>query len=81
MVSMTFNGPPTTHSLVACVAPPYVLLRGPIVITLEEYQYSLKCLHCNLTNCLSKYNRDTVVLQQPSFVMLPINLNKKIKIK
>lgn len=76
MVSMTFNGSTTSHSLVACVAPPYILLSGPVVITLEEHGYSLESLHCNLTNCLSKYNRYmVVVLQQPSFVMLPVNLS------
>ncbi|XP_059534648.1 endogenous retrovirus group K member 113 Env polyprotein-like [Myotis daubentonii] len=63
--------------LTACVPPPYRLLIGIIDIVLKDNLYTISCTHCNLSNCVSRYNFDyeVVVLHQPSFVMLPVNIS------
>lgn len=63
--------------ILACVPPPYALLTGIIHIHPEKEGYSVGCQGCNLTNCISVIDSsfDVVVLHQPSFVMLPVQVN------
>nr|KAF6274193.1 hypothetical protein mMyoMyo1_010371 [Myotis myotis] len=62
--------------LTACVAPPYLFLIGIVDIALKGNLYIISCTHCNLSSCVSRYNfgYEVVVLHQPSFVMLPVNI-------
>lgn len=60
----------------ACVSAPYVLLLGPANVSFGDQIFSVACENCTLTNCVGPSENGTVVmvLQQLSFVMLPVNV-------
>lgn len=65
-----------TVNVSACVPSPYALLVGKIKITFDKDQFNVSCDNCSLTNCISwiPLGSQVMVLKQPSFVMLPVNI-------
>ncbi|XP_074174725.1 endogenous retrovirus group K member 7 Env polyprotein-like [Rhinolophus sinicus] len=61
----------------ACVPSPYALLIGNISVHFVENQFNVSCNNCILTNCVSWVPSGTqvMILKQPSFVMLPVNIS------
>lgn len=49
---------------------------GNVTITAYDSVYNVSCERCNLTNCITSVEEGTkvVVLYQPAFVMIPVNI-------
>ncbi|XP_032981875.1 endogenous retrovirus group K member 7 Env polyprotein-like [Rhinolophus ferrumequinum] len=62
----------------ACVPSPYALLIGNIDIQFEGNHFHVFCNNCTLANCASWVPSGTqiMVLKQPPFVMLPVNISE-----
>lgn len=63
-------------TVMACVPEPYVLLIGNFSISFSSPIYNTSCINCNITNCVTQGVDSVVILKQPSFVMLPVNLTQ-----
>lgn len=63
-------------SVRACVPEPYALLVGSIIISTDNNTgvITTNCTACILTNCINQTSQDVVILIQPAFVFLPVNL-------
>lgn len=62
----------------ACVPVPYAILLGKLTIEYVNDTWSIECERCQLTNCLYKmpeFATQMMLLHQPSFVMLPVNVS------
>ncbi|XP_074195539.1 endogenous retrovirus group K member 113 Env polyprotein-like [Rhinolophus sinicus] len=66
-----------TVNISACVPSPYALLIGNVNVHFIENQFSVSCSNCSLANCISWVPLGThvMILKQPSFVMLPVNIS------
>lgn len=64
-------------SVTANVPDPYALLIGNITIDLgnEAQIYNISCINCSLSNCINSSVSTVVILQQPAFVFLPVNIS------
>lgn len=64
-------------NVTACVPSPYVFLIGNITVVTNGCLFNVTCKLCNLTNCVTVVPQGTAVmlLKQPSFVMLPVNVS------
>lgn len=68
------------QNVTACVKPPYVLLIGNVSIDVTKHsQFNVSCIGCELSSCVTWLPRGqrVMVLHQPSFMMLPVNLTGK----
>lgn len=61
----------------ACVPPPYALLIGPLNTTQDGPYWQIQCNNCTLSNCVYNVslNHQLMVLYQPTFVMIPVNVS------
>lgn len=58
--------------------PPYKLLVRSFNISFQGSLYNVTCMNCNLTSCVSTWNKgkNILVLSQPPHIMLPSNLSE-----
>nr|XP_059855440.1 uncharacterized protein LOC132416166 [Delphinus delphis]XP_059855441.1 uncharacterized protein LOC132416166 [Delphinus delphis]XP_059855442.1 uncharacterized protein LOC132416166 [Delphinus delphis] len=65
-----------TAFVMACVPSPYAILTGSVYVFQKEGFYDIHCDNCNLTNCITmgEPNRGFLLVHQPPFVMLPVNV-------
>lgn len=66
-----------TVNVSACVPSPYALLIGNVTVHFKGNQFNVSCNNCYLANCISWVPLGThvMILKQPSFVMLPVNIS------
>ncbi|XP_061872516.1 endogenous retrovirus group K member 25 Env polyprotein-like [Colius striatus] len=57
----------------ACVPEPYVFLSGSTLI-INTTDHSVNCTNCVLSNCVNSSILNFVMLKQPPYVFLPVNL-------
>lgn len=62
----------------ACVPSPYALLLGEVKIQKANNTWRINCTGCMLRNCIMFLDNRTqmLVVHQPSFVFLPVNVSK-----
>lgn len=67
-----------TVNVTACVPDPYALLIGKVNISHRNSTFNVTCTNCQLTNCIANipWGEQVVVLHQPAFVMLPVDLSE-----
>ncbi|XP_054569932.1 endogenous retrovirus group K member 7 Env polyprotein-like isoform X1 [Eptesicus fuscus] len=67
-----------TVNVTACVPEPYALLVGKVNISHQSQTFNVTCVNCLLTNCIANvpWGEQVVVLHQPAFVMVPVNLSE-----
>ncbi|KAL0623392.1 envelope glycoprotein [Plecturocebus cupreus] len=67
------------YGLMACVPSPYVIITGEVNVTPHGGEFYVSCITCNLTPCVSTYNKgqSLLVLKQPVYVMIPVNLTEE----
>ncbi|XP_012922065.1 endogenous retrovirus group K member 25 Env polyprotein-like [Heterocephalus glaber] len=65
-------------NITACVPQPYLLLLGGFEIDYENgtRQFNVTCDNCTLSNCVKFGYQNVLIIHQPSFVMLPVNLSE-----
>ncbi|XP_054570314.1 endogenous retrovirus group K member 13-1 Env polyprotein-like [Eptesicus fuscus] len=67
-----------TVNVTACVPEPYALLVGKVNISHQSQTFNVTCVNCLLTNCIANvpWGEQVVVLHQPAFVIVPVNLSE-----
>ncbi|XP_023382928.1 endogenous retrovirus group K member 13-1 Env polyprotein [Pteropus vampyrus] len=70
------SGERFSYALRTCVNVPYILLLGNFNITVDNNtnQFNVSCNNCQLSNCVTSANTSVLVLRQPPFIMVPVNL-------
>ncbi|XP_021110985.1 uncharacterized protein LOC110348363 [Heterocephalus glaber] len=61
-------------NVTACVMCSYVLLKGNVTIVKGNDYYNVTCINCQIRNCITRTENQVMVLQQPAFVMMPVNV-------
>lgn len=56
----------------ACVPEPYAFLSGNLLIDIE----TVKCTNCQITNCVNSTFDNFLVVKQPDYVFLPVNVSE-----
>ncbi|XP_059785380.1 endogenous retrovirus group K member 13-1 Env polyprotein-like [Balaenoptera ricei] len=66
--------------VITCVAPPYALLIGDLIVenTMNPIGYNITCVNCIFSSCVLpvKGSTSVMIMKQPSYVMLPVNLSE-----
>jgi hypothetical protein len=84
MVSSTQHYQIAYHNITACISLPYLFLRGHVMIATGSNRtpypyYDVTCEHCILTNCINNSRhldqKRILIVKQPAFVMLPVQIN------
>ncbi|XP_039734492.1 endogenous retrovirus group K member 13-1 Env polyprotein-like [Pteropus medius] len=70
------SGEKFLYALRTCVNVPYILLLGNFNIFVDNNtnQFNISCNNCQLSNCVTPVNTSVLVLRQPPFIMVPVNL-------
>jgi hypothetical protein len=78
MVSSTQHYQIVYHNITACISPPYLLLKGHVMIAEHSNRTPYPCYDI-LTNCINNSRpldqKTILIVKQPAFVMLPVQIN------
>lgn len=76
-VTLTHGNQSETRTLMVCLSSTFAFLIGYINVHHSDGTYHVNCFNCTLANCLYEEHvgEAVVILQQPSFAMVPVNVS------
>lgn len=73
--AISVSGDAKNVTLPACVPDPFAFVGGNLSIMYINDAFNISCNDCTLSNCVNSTYSSFLIVKQPSFVFVPVNVS------